>query len=176
MEIMENVLLFDLLCYGGEEYNNLLKNMLCDEFYIMQDKWYGVLIKIMDNQKLIGFLAGNYNDNELLILELVYILPLYRGKGIFIETISNLNEDFSIFMPNKFLIMSLLKKGYAQKVNENIVKCDFKLCFRNEKGVCVFSNYYHLKKCGIISDDGVLSPLQYVDIKNFSADMYREMW
>lgn len=172
IEFLNDVPLFDLLTYGNDEYKNIILRMLDDEFYILQDKWYDVLIKIVCNGELIGYIAGNYDKTNRLILELGYLLSSYRDKGIFIKVLLMINEEVSLHMPNRFLINSLLVNGYAEKMDKVIIKSKFLLSFNDENDEIVFSYYYHLQKCGVILGN-LISPLQRVDIECFNADKYR---
>lgn len=172
IEFLNDVLLFDLLTYGNDEYKNIILRMLDDEFYIIQDKWYDVLIKIVCKGELIGYIAGNYDKTNRLILELGYLLSSYRDKGIFIKVLSMINEEVSLHMPNRFVINSLLVNGYAEKIDKVIIKSKFLLSFNDENDEIVFSYYYHLQKCGVILGN-LISPLQRVDIECFNADKYR---
>jgi hypothetical protein len=172
IEFLYDILLFELLIYGNDEYVTIFKEMLNDEFYILQDKWYDVLIKIVCKGELIGYIAGNYDKTNRLILELGYLLSSYRDKGIFIKVLLMVNEEVSLHMPNRFLINSLLVNGYAEQINEVIIKSKFLLSFNDENDEIVFSYYYHLQKCGVILGE-LISPLQRVDIECFNADKYR---
>lgn len=172
IEFLYDILLFELLIYGNDEYVTIFKEMLNDEFYILQDKWYDVLIKIVCKGELIGYIAGNYDKTNRLILELGYLLSPYRDKGIFIKVLLMVNEEVSLHMPNRFLINSLLVNGYAEQINEVIIKSKFLLSFNDENDEIVFSYYYHLQKCGVILGE-LISPLQRVDIECFNADKYR---
>ena len=172
IEFLNDILLFDLLRYGNEEYKNILKRMLDDDFYILQNKWYDVLIKIVCKGELIGYIAGNYDKTNRLILELGYLVSSYRDKGIFVNVLSMLDDEISLHMPNRFLINSLLVNGFAEQINEVIIKSKFLLSFNDENDEIIYSYYYHLQKCGVILGK-LISPLQEVDIECFNADKYR---
>lgn len=172
IERMNDILLFELLAYGTDEFKLIFKNMLFEDFFILQDKWYDVLIKIIYDKELAGFIVGNYNNNDMLVLELGYLLPTYRDKGIFIKVLLMFEENICLYMPNRFMINSLIMNGCAEKINDKIVKSKFLLSFHDDNDDLVCSYYYHLQKCGVIKDR-LISPLQIVDIECFKADFYR---
>ena len=172
IEFLKGINLFELLTYGGEEYRNIFKKMLSEDFYIPQDKWYGVLIKIMCSNQCVGYIVGNYDLNDVLILEIGYLLPQYRDKGIFIEVLLKLDEKICLYMPNRFLINSLLVNGCAEVIGDEIIKSKFLLSFVDENDNLVYSYYYDLQRCGVVLGD-FISPLQQVDVDCFKADVYR---
>ena len=176
--ILKDVWLYDLLL-NVDEFNEIAKNMLYDEFYFMQDKVYDLFVEIECGGKIVGFLVANFFDEDILIIELAYILPEYRDKGLFTGTILDLEEDYELYLdlPNRFLINSLLENGKAELVGEGLVKSSYLLSFRNpfnnDERLC--SYYYDLRISGVVCDN-VVSPLLNVDIECFNADVERERY
>lgn len=180
MEILKNICLGEALLYGKGDYETIAKNMINEEFYFMQDKIYDLFIKIKIKEKMVGFIVCNYHADKVLILELGYILPEYRNKGLFIETISVLETDYTLWLdlPNRFLINSLLANGKARVITgDYLVKSDYLLSFRNPANFDerLSSYYYDLRISGVVSGEYV-SPLMSVDVVCFNADVEREKY
>lgn len=173
----ENAPLYVILYY---EYSYILKNMINDEFYLIQDKIYDIVKEIKKKDIVIGFTASNYYDGKL-IVELVYILSEYRGKSIFTKELSLLEVYFGniicLSLPNRFAIESLLKGLYAHKINEYLVRTRIPLVFQHPKSedVLLFSRIYDLRICAIVDlDNCIVSPLIGVDIFYFDASSKRD--
>ena len=178
LEILFGVCLDDILLYGKGDYETIAKNMLNEDFYFMQGKLYDCFIKIMEQDELVGFIVGNCYNNELIVLELGYILPLYRDKGLFIKTLYELEElvELSLHLPNRFVIKSLLDNGKARLINKGLVKSDYLLSFRNPlNDEILFSYYYDLRVSGVVCDN-MVSPLMGVDVDCFNADVERSKY
>ena len=178
LEILFGVCLDNILLYGKGAYETIAKNMLNEDFYFMQGKVYDCFIKIMEQDELVGFIVGNCYNNELIVLELGYILPLYRDKGLFIKTLYELEElvELSLHLPNRFVIKSLLDNGKARLINKGLVKSDYLLSFRNPlNDEILFSYYYDLRVSGVVCDN-MVSPLMSVDIDCFNADIERSKY
>ncbi len=170
LETMNDIILFELLAYGKGEYELILKNMLDEDFFIVQDKWYDVVTKIIYSNRLIGYVAGNYCNNGLLVLELGYLLSEYRDKGIFVKVLSRFKGKIALHLPNRFLINSLVDNGYAEIVTRNLIKSKFLLSFvHDNKLICTY--YYDYNRCGVVYGD-LISPLMRVDRDCFNG--YRD--
>lgn len=169
--------LYDILTY---EYPYILDRMLFDEFYIIQDREYDFVKEIVCEEKVVGFSALNYY-NDSLIMELCYILPSYRNKGLFANEINILKEEFCeelwLDLPNRFAIESLIYNGLAVKINDFIVKSEVLLSFRHPifDNVRLSTDIYDLRVCGSVDlNFYYLSPLLDVDIFCFDADKGRD--
>ena len=177
--VYESVLLFDLL-NNHVKFKEIQKQMMNEGFYFPQEKCYDFVRPINRNDIFVGFIAGDYKGDSCL-LHLCYILPKYRGKGIFIEELYQLIKskgkyNIIINLPNKFLVNTLLKHDLAWKLNNNIIVCEVYLAFYDyDRDWWVVSNYYDLQLCGILDLDACkISPVLSVDIEFFNADFYRD--
>lgn len=172
-----NIPLYTHLNY---KYNDILWEMLKDEFYIIQDKVYDIVKEIVYEGEVVGFTTLNFYK-DVLIMELCYILPEYRNKGLFCNEISQLKEYFEYIiwldLPNRFAINSLVDNGLACMVNEFIVKSGIPLSFRHplEGDVRLSTCYYDLRICGsVYLKNYLVSPLLDVDVVFFNAGNVRD--
>ena len=81
--------------------------------------------EIVFKKKVVGFYAYtiiNSVSNPSLVAS--YILPEYRGKGLFFDEINKAFEEgkeISIYQPPRFVIELLIKYGFAKEISENLV-------------------------------------------------------
>lgn len=195
--------LCDLLTYN-KDYEEIQKNMIKDEFYFLQGREYDFItpIKIIEDSKPIGFMAGDYIEtketikpmitddvyedikhlpNMACLVDLFYLLPEYRDKGVFklyLQKIINIVGLYNVILhlPNRFVINSLLNNGLARMMEYDVVTSKLWLGFEdNETNELVISHYYDLNYCAIIdmSEKHRLSPVLDVDDKCFNASKNR---
>lgn len=177
-KISHNVHLYDLLTYGGREYQNILASMLRDEFYILQDRVYDIFVELVDD-KLVGIMVGNFETDEILVIELGYIDKGYRDKGFFCKVLVDLTEMYGnvwLSLPNGFAIRSLLNNGLASMLNEYIVQSDYTLTFKMDSGELATSRFYDMRISAVIDlYHTEMSPVLDVDELCFNANSQREM-
>lgn len=130
--IIQDIPLYTILY---TRYQYILEEMIKDNFFIIQDRSYAVVKEIVHQKKVIGFTAYDYAP-QMLILELIYILPEFRGNNIMIneleDTLSlfaNTINQIMINLPNQYVIKTLLKNNLAEKINDYIVMTSIPLCF-----------------------------------------------
>ena len=155
--------------YLNENYSDIIYNMIRDEFYIIQDKVYDIYYEITVMDDVVGFIGANFDDG-FLICELCYILPSFRGMGLFSKVLNVLkllfNIDILLELPNVSAVYSLILNNHAIKLNERLVLCNFFLCFSDKTNHRHISRLYDLENGGIIDlKNKVMSPLQEHDIK-----------
>lgn len=174
----DSATLYSILNY---EYPEILRSMLFDEFYILQNSKYDFVKEIRYMDIVVGFIALDYYDDSL-IMKLCYILPDYRGKGLFVEELSVikdcLHNDIWLNLPNRFVIESLICNGFAEFVNDFLVKSSFPLSFVHPlfDSIRCVSFFYDLRVCAVVDFDYCLvSPLLDVDVFCFNADYYRSV-
>ena len=179
------VCVYEYLTYHNKQSNYIMKNMLYDYFFIIQDKVYDIFQPIFSDDLMVGFLSANYY-NDKVIIELAYILPQYRGQGLFCKYLKVLDEYFNdkelwLDLPNRFAIQSLLDNGLAFKIGNRFVVSDYFLSF-NHGDEKVASKLYDLKYCCIVNiRRECVSPLLDVDAYRFDAcrdlpyDYYRRV-
>ena len=156
--------------YLNSNHKDIVRNMLCDEFYIMQDKEYDIFYEITYYEWVVGFVCGNFYE-DVLVCELCYILPDFRGLSLFSNALNILNSLFDVDiwldLPNGFAIDSLIFNNLAFKLTDNIVISNFFLSFTNNDGVKIASRIYDYKNCGIVHlHEKIMSPLLDVDAIN----------
>ena len=183
MRVWEDVCLFELLTYGGVEYRRLMSSMLCDDFFILQDRVYDFVHEVRDStDELIGFGCGSRVLGGCgVLLELFYLLPLYRGKFYFRDFIQYYMSEcicVSLDRPNQYSVLSLLDNGLAKNMGDGLVYAfpllsfeDYDSCERR------YSHYYDLRLSAIVDfSHQCISPLQEVDIQCFNASTGRDKY
>ena len=164
------------------EYPFILKAMLLDGFFIVQDKTYDFVKEIVCEDEIVGFTALNFYEDSL-IMELCYILPDFRGKGLFVDELNIIKKEFDrelwLDLPNRFAIESLIDNGLACKINEVVVKTSVFLTFHHPliEGRRLSTCFYDLRICACVDlNNYFLSPLLDVDIFCFDADKRRDLF
>ncbi len=81
--------------------------------------------EIVFKKKVVGFFAYTIT-NSVTNLSLVacYILPEFRGRGLFFDEINNILEEgkeISLYHPPSFIMKLLIKYGFAKKISEKII-------------------------------------------------------
>ena len=170
--------LYELLTYGRQEYQNLLAKMLGDEFYILQDKVYDILVECRLGDDLVGILVGEFESEEIVIIDLGYIVQEHRDKGFFCKVLGYLTEMYGniwLSMPNGFAIRSLLNNGLARMLNDYIVQSDYTMTFKTDDGRVATSRFYDLRISAVVDMFGnELSPVMDVDDYCFKARSRRD--
>ena len=171
---------FPLFFFLDTDYREIMRNMLNDEFYIIQDKKYDIISEIRFNHDVVGFSASNFYE-DYLIVELCYILPEYRGKGLFVDELYKLmnltHKELLLNLPNRFTIESLINNNLAVKINDYLIKTSILLSFRHPifDDVRLSTYFYDLRICACVDLSSChISPLLDVDIFCFNADNGRE--
>lgn len=169
--------MYDLLTYGSSEYNHLLIKMLSDEFYVLQDRVYDVMVEVYVGDEIAGFLVGNFFD-EIFIIDLGYLHQEHRDKGLFCTVLGELTEVYGniwLSLPNGFTIRSLLNNGLAVMLNDFLVQSDYPLTFKTDDGSRVNSRFYDLRISAVVDlYHNILSPVLDVDDDCFNARCCRD--
>ena len=164
--IVYDVCVYEYLSY---KYPHIFEAMLCEDFFILQDKVYDILIEITYFGSVVGFLTGEFIDGYL-VCDLCFILEDYRGMGLFKNTLVYVNDLFDIgvllYLPNVFAVESLIKNSLAIKISDRLVISRFPMIYINKgSGKRLISRIYDLKECAIVHlGDKSLSPLLDVDV------------
>jgi len=109
-----------------QEYPYIIQSMKYEKYKIEYEE-YEILHELIYDDKVVGIMSlTNINSiTRTICINEVYILPEYRHKAIFYETIMNLlcqpNMNITIKNPNKKIINLLLKYKLAKKLDNNIV-------------------------------------------------------
>ena len=119
--------LFDIL----DNYPYIKKAMKNDNHDIEYD-FCLLFDEILYENKVVGFISAIFSDVDTFILSEFYILPEFRNKKIFHETLSNFIyklPNFAILQPSRDTIEFLKDYGYAKNYNDNIVVSSIALYF-----------------------------------------------
>lgn len=167
-----NICVYELL---DGRYPHILSSMLGESFFIIQDKVYDFFYEVTYFNSVVGFICGSFEE-DMIICELAYILPKFRNLGLFCSGLRSLDNLFDnevvLFLPNHYVILSLLHNDLAFKLDDDLIISKFRLCFyRCDSGVRVFSVLYDLFNCCVVSLSGfVVSPLLDVDVFSLGID------
>lgn len=156
---------------------------------IIDSNEYGFLKEVLYKNTVVGFAIYQRRQAKfvesipnLITLDLMYILPEYRGKQIMYDEIRDVlslhpNWVFSIDLPNYHIIKSLLKNGYATKLNEDIVYLGIPISAQ-VNGDTYFYPLYDLRiKCGVnLELPSVTTPVDRDFIDGFVPPAYAMMF
>ena len=143
-------------------YSEIKNNKLYNRWL---DVSVGYIYILKENNKPVGFVGyGAGRDIKSLVLSHVYILKEFRGKGLFIEHLNEVNKFrfnksnfiFQIQQPNRFLINSLLKAKFLIPINK--------------MGLCMgLLSFFNIRITNVAEDlqAGVITP--FYDLNLFSA-------
>ena len=165
-------ILYDICVYDYLEgkRNVILESMLYDGFYILQDRVYDFCFELTYYGGVVGFICGDFVE-DFLVCDLCYILPKFRGLGLFTDGLNTLNSLFDVGvclnLPNSFAVGSLINNRCAIKLNSRLVISKFPLSYvYRDTGNRVYSSLYDLDACGIVFlREKILSPLLDVDAR-----------
>ena len=97
------------------------------ENYKIEYDTFNIIQEIVYEENVIGILSliNLESFDHVLCINEVYILPEYRNKGLFYETLLQLlsqpNISISLKNPNKKIIDLLIKYEFAKKLDNNLV-------------------------------------------------------
>lgn len=160
--------------YLNNEHRDILHEMICDGFYILQDKVYDVLYDITYYGSVVGYICGCFSDGGL-VCELCYIISEFRGYGLFVKALNVLDllfdVDIILELPNSFAMDSLLSNKLAIKIDDTLIVSYFHLSFLKQNGTRVKSRLYDTRNCGIIQlQEEIMSPLQDIDAQYINSN------
>ena len=167
---------YDLLEYLEEFYPEI-KSAMDEEDYNVEYPIYTFFSEVIYEDKVVGFytIEKRILDHREVINEF-YILPKYRGKNIFGETMMLLctlpDTQYVLRNPTRIIMESLLKNELAIKISENLVYSYIKVAedidnyysnnnikelYKSEendnRNYFGYSDLYNLKYSSIISFD-----------------------
>ncbi|RAP48752.1 MAG: hypothetical protein BZ135_00070 [Methanosphaera sp. rholeuAM6] len=146
---------------------NYLYNSMKEDNYTLKINHCTYFKEIVFKKKVVGFFAYTI-INSLSNLSLVasFILPEFRGRGLFFDEINDVFENgkqISIYYPPRFIIELLIKYGFATKINENIALTSIKMDIPSNMisdiyggDELIYNDYvytsiiYDFKSCGFI--------------------------
>ena len=146
--------------------------------------------EIVFSKKVVGFCAYTIiNSISNLSLVACYILPEFRGKGLFFDEINRVFEsenELTIYQPPRYVMELLIKYGFAKKISENlavtaidinIASNSIEKIFNAEKilyeDFVYTSNIYDLDSCGFLIFPEKDSKIIYLtDVLNVDSKVY----
>lgn len=106
-----------------------------NEGHILENNLGDMFKEILYESKVVGFALYELNSMTSLTLNEIYILPEFRGKGLFlveIITMFEIGNTISILQPTKKLVEILIHYELAYKLTENIVASAISFDLKNE--------------------------------------------
>lgn len=134
-----------------QNYPYILQSMKKENYKIEYDT-FNIIQEIVYEEYVIGILSliNLESFDHVLCINEVYILPEYRNKGLFYETLLQLlsqpNISISLKNPNKKIIDLLIKYEFAKKLDNNLVisPIDFYVNYSKKYQNKNLKEYYNL--------------------------------
>lgn len=153
--------------------------------------------EIVFHKKVVGFFAYTIiNSVSNLSMVASYILPEFRGRGLFFDEINSVFEEgkeISIYQPPRFVMELLLKYGFAKKISDNLVVSSINIDLPSNSISNIFgsdeimyedfmysSNIYDLDLCGFLVIPGENEEIVYLtdafkeDVEKYDVTNKRE--
>ena len=140
--------------------------------------------EILFENKVVGFVAFDVDEEFSILLTECYIMPEFRGNRLFFNAIEKLNflgNRLSIVQPNRKIVELLVDFAFAKYVSDDIVVSgidfyfdDFNIKSSLNRNLIdslpLVSNYYDLSICSTIlvdGDDVIYHDMLQDDLKNY---------
>ncbi|MDD2644374.1 MAG: hypothetical protein PHC65_06815 [Methanobacteriaceae archaeon] len=184
-----------------DQYPYLYEAFVKDGFLEDPDNEYAFMKEIVYDKKVVGFSVYRTSVNDSYILNLIYVLPKFRGNNLLYEDLMDTKQMCEtdlilIDCPNKYVMDSLVKNKLAFYINEHIIISQLPLSFAVDisedlkkkieqannleeiQTINVNSPIYDTDICGIVSFESeglpnLISPLLDVDIMDSNATNHR---
>lgn len=145
-----------------DEYYSYIHDSIKKEGFTLKYDECNLFKELVFEKKVVGFCSYDFSREFITAaLNNIYVLPQYRGNGLFLSEILKTMEEHnkpSIMEPTRLVVELLIKYGFAEKVNDNIVSSALEFIV---PGVHVLSNtdyaneelsthFYDLNICGCI--------------------------
>lgn len=133
----DNAILKDFL---KDNYPYILDEIEC-EGYIIEEPLCQYFHEVVYDSKVVGFYTYEYISDIMerrLCINEFYVVPEYRGKMIFINTLKDLiahsrYDGVLLRNPTRHIINILLENGLATRFSKNLVRTGLKLATRINK-------------------------------------------
>lgn len=106
------------------EYSYIYDSMR-EENFLLKSYDCSLFKELLWDKKVVGFVTYDFSREFITYaLNNIYILPEFRGKGIFLEELERTmseNSKPSIIEPTHLIVEMLIKYGFAEKISDNIV-------------------------------------------------------
>ena len=144
-----------------EYYSYILDSIKKEGFTLKYDEC-NLFKELVFEKKVVGFCSYDFSREFITAaLNNIYVLPQYRGNGLFLSEILKTMEEHnkpSIMEPTRLVVELLIKYGFAERVSDNIVASALEFIV---PGVHVLSNtdygndelsthFYDLSMCSSI--------------------------
>ncbi|MBQ9160077.1 MAG: GNAT family N-acetyltransferase [Methanobrevibacter sp.] len=176
----------DVLDILGTHYSYIYDSIISEDFILKYDHC-NLFKELTYDNMVVGFCSYDFSREFITAaLNNIYVLPEFRGNGIFAEELKRTmveHNKVSIMEPTRLVVELLIKHGFAQKINENIVASSIEFVipgshvlsntdYENEE---LSTHFYDLSICSSIHildlDKGYIAysaPLNY-DIINYGC-------
>lgn len=174
-----------------QRYYDYIYESICREGFILKYDKCNLFKELVFDGKVVGFCSYDHSREFITAsLNNIYILPEFRGKGIFLNELKKTMEEHnkpSIMEPTRLIVEILIKYGFAAKVDDNIVASAIEFVipgdhvlsnahYENEE---LSTHFYDLSICASIhildvnkAHVAYSAPLNY-DIINYDCLEYR---
>lgn len=170
------------------KYTDIYDSMTEENFPLNVEKC-DIFNEIKYSGKVVGFATYNLKNDSHVILTQIYVLPSFRGKGLFKNELDYLFEEgyvVSIHEPNKKIVELLIDYGYAEKINKSLVLSAINFSVdkkdliskdmpsKNPKFEMIYTNFYDLKICASILfriDNNESYEVYYTDISVYDKNV-----
>ncbi|KZX12941.1 hypothetical protein MBORA_09840 [Methanobrevibacter oralis] len=143
-----------------------------DENFILKSPECNLFKELLYDNKVVGFCSYDFSRQFMTVaLNNIYILPNFRRKGIFYRELKKIIETHqkpSIVEPTHLIVEILIKYGFAQKINDNIVvsAIEFVIPGHNVITDCDYNDSEELSTH--FYDLNMSASIHFLDLKNAS--------
>lgn len=105
-----------------EKYPYIIDSMKKEEYYL-ENEICSFFEEILFENKVVGFATFQLRNETAVLLSECYIMPEFRGNGLFLNEICKMNfvaPVFGILQPTRNIVELLLDYGFAKKVTDDI--------------------------------------------------------
>lgn len=106
-------------------YYSYIYDSIIEEGFILKYEKCNLFKELIFENKVVGFCSYDHSREFITAaLNNIYILPEFRGKGIFLKELEKTMLEHnkpSIMEPTRLVVEILIKYGFASKINDNIV-------------------------------------------------------
>ncbi len=118
------------------DYDYIIESMQ-DEEFSLENPYCNIFKELLYEDKVVGFVTYDLqNGVGDFSLNAAYILPKYRGHGIFYYELENVlinGNTLSIYNPNHIIIEKLIEYDFARYLDSNLVASSISLDIPTEK-------------------------------------------
>ena len=143
-------------------YYNYIYDSILEEGFILKYDKCNLFKELIYENKVVGFCSYDHSREFITAaLNNIYILPEFRGKGIFLRELQKTMLEHnkpSIMEPTRLVVEILIKYGFASKINDDIVASAIEFVIPGNHVLSNFdygndelsTHYYDLSICSCI--------------------------